>query len=117
MAMGVLQKARLASVGTDEITGRTKILRLTAQGRIVQDAYRELLRAIEERWRERFGKEAILDLRKSLEKLEGDSGAKPSPLFEGLEPPAGSWRSKIPKPTTLPHFPMVLHRGGFPDGS
>ncbi len=27
-----------------------------------------------------------------------------------------AWADVRP-PQTLPHFPMVLHRGGFPDGS
>jgi hypothetical protein len=26
-------------------------------------------------------------------------------------------RSSLRRPATLPHYPMVLHRGGFPDGS
>jgi hypothetical protein len=24
---------------------------------------------------------------------------------------------RLPKPKTLPHYPMVTHRGGYPDGS
>lgn len=27
------------------------------------------------------------------------------------------WRAPLRRPVTLPHYPMVLHRGGFPDGS
>jgi hypothetical protein len=27
------------------------------------------------------------------------------------------WRASVPNPETLPHYPMVLHRGGYPDGS
>jgi hypothetical protein len=38
-------------------------------------------------------------------------------LFEGLKPHPGNWRSTLPTPKILPHFPMVLHRGGYPDGS
>ena len=45
-----------------------------------------------------------------------------------LRPEAGGWRGSKPylaqteamleDPTgTLPHYPMVLHRGGWPDGS
>jgi hypothetical protein len=37
--------------------------------------------------------------------------------FHGLEAYLDNWRAKVPKATTLPHFPMVLHRGGYPDGS
>jgi hypothetical protein len=49
-------------------------------------------------------------------------------LVEGLRPPAGGWRATKPylpqteamleNPTAvLPQYPMVLHRGGWPDGS
>jgi len=27
------------------------------------------------------------------------------------------WRAKFRRPEVLPHYPMVLHRGGYPDGS
>jgi hypothetical protein len=40
-----------------------------------------------------------------------------SRLFRGLEPHPGGWRESVRKPDTLPHHPMVLHRGGYPDGS
>ena len=45
------------------------------------------------------------------------TSAQLSPLFRGLEPYPDGWRAKVRKPDTLPHYPMVLHRGGFPDGS
>jgi len=114
MAMGVLQKKHLAVVEAD---GRAKVARLTPQGREAQGAYRQLLGIIEERWHARFGKEAIGALREPLERLAGDSTAPHSPLFRGLEPYPDGWRAKVRRPSTLPHFPMVLHRGGFPDGS
>jgi hypothetical protein len=44
-----------------------------------------------------------------------DSG--PPPLFLALEPYPGNWRARVRPPATLPHYPMVLHRGGYPDGS
>ena len=28
-----------------------------------------------------------------------------------------SWRAAVRRPATLPHYPMVLYRGGYPDGS
>jgi hypothetical protein len=40
-----------------------------------------------------------------------------SPLFRGLEPYPDGWRASLRRPNTLPHYPMILHRGGFPDGS
>ena len=52
----------------------------------------------------------------------------PARLAEGLRPPPNCWRAQPPyrrwtdlvladPASTLPHYPMVLHRGGFPDGS
>ena len=35
----------------------------------------------------------------------------------GLEPPPGGWRAAVRAKDTLPQYPMVLHRGGYPDGS
>jgi hypothetical protein len=52
-----------------------------------------------------------------FEALVGDATADSSPLFRGLEPYPDGWRASVRKPNTLPHYPMVLHRGGFPDGS
>jgi DNA-binding MarR family transcriptional regulator len=127
MAMGILQKAKLAAVESEADAGRTRLVLLTEKGQRAQDAYRKLLATIEERWQTRFGKNGIDNLRKSLEKLalapssDSRSASAPdagqSPLFRGLEPYPDNWRAKRPRPITLPHFPMVLHRGGFPDGS
>jgi hypothetical protein len=59
----------------------------------------------------------ICSLRGALERLVGEGNAQASPLFRGLEPYPDGWRASVGKPATLPHYPMVLHRGGFPDGS
>jgi hypothetical protein len=87
----------------------------------------QLFGEIEKRWQTRFGVETISNLCESLENLvigpsfgnrpasEPDAGQ--SPLFRGLQPYPDNWRAKRPKPTTLPHFPMFLHRGDFPDDS
>jgi hypothetical protein len=96
---------------------RVKVLVLTAKGQQGQNAYRHLVWTIEERWRARFGSEAIRSLRESLEQLAGERTAQFSPLFRGLKPYPNGWRASIPSAERLPHYPMVLHRGGFPDGS
>jgi DNA-binding MarR family transcriptional regulator len=114
MAMGILQKRGFAVVEPDP-TGGAKVARLTPKGRKAQDAYRWLLDTIEGRWQARFGKGTIRTLRELLEGLV--EGAELSPLFSGLEPYPDGWRASVRKPNTLPHYPMVLHRGGFPDGS
>jgi DNA-binding MarR family transcriptional regulator len=117
MAMGILRKKRLAVIESEASGGRTKVARLTPAGRAAQEAYRRMLAAIEKDWRSRYGEKTVDGLRASLKPLAGDSTAKLSPLFRGLEPYPEGWRASRPKPDTLPHFPMVLHRGGFPDGS
>ena len=117
MALGFLQKRGYAVVQPESPGSRLRAVTLTAKGRRAREAYQELVWAIEERWRERFGKATIQNLRDALAQLVGDSTADRSPLFRGLEPYPAGWRASIPKPTGLPHYPMVLHRGGFPDGS
>ena len=53
-------------------------------------------------------------IRASLEPL---AAGRPPVLSGGLEPYPDNWRASIRRPATLPHFPVVLHRGGYPDGS
>jgi hypothetical protein len=93
------------------------VLVLTPKGRKAQDKYRQLLWAMEERWQARFGEQAIGRLGELLEQLAVGPAEQQSPLFRGLEPYPESWRASVPRPEVLPHYPMVLHRGGFPDGS
>jgi hypothetical protein len=95
----------------------SKLLLLNEKGRLARDQYRLLVSAIEESWQKRFGKDTVRTLRELLERLAGDGSAQGSPLFRGLEAYTDGWRSSVPKPEGLPHYPMILHRGGFPDGS
>ena len=117
MAMGILRKRRLAVIDSEKAGSRTKVARLTPEGREAQESYRKLLGTIEKRWQARFGEKTIGALRESLEALFGDGTTQASRLFRGIEPYPDGWRASRPKPETLPHYPMVLHRGGFPDGS
>ena len=68
---------------------------------------------MESRWQARFGDPAVRAARDAPEQLTGDQAR----LAAGLEPPPGGWRAGLRRLATLPHYPMVLHRGGFPDGS
>jgi len=113
MAIGVLGKRGLAVTGPAPDGGRWRVARLTPKGRYAQDKYRERLGAVENGWQARFGGPAIRAVRDALEQLTGDQAR----LATGLEPPPGGWRASLRSPATLPHYPMVLHRGGFPDGS
>lgn len=107
MAMGVLRKKRVAVVEAERSGSRTKVARLTPKGREAQDAYRQLLGIIEERWQARFGEETISTLREALGRLVGEPTAQLSLLFRGLEPYPDGWRASARKPNTLPHYPMM----------
>jgi DNA-binding MarR family transcriptional regulator len=117
IALGFLEKQGYLSSDKDSGDRRTRWVALTAKGRKAEEEYRRRLGVVEEEWRDRFGAAAVLHLRESLEDLVGDGSAASSPLFRGLEPHLNSWRASLPKPDLLPHHPMILHRGAYPDGS
>ena len=107
MAASYLGRRGLAELGP----GRS--ITLTASGRAALDDYRA-----------RAARPGHQELRAGLEAIVGQREA----LAEGLRPPEGGWRSARPylaqtrrilaDPTAaLPWQPMVLHRGGWPDGS
>ena len=114
MAVSFLTKRGYAKVLTE---ARAKVLLLTPVGVAARENYARLVRAMERRWAERYGRKNLDDLQSALDRIAGDGTAGNSPLFRGLEPYPEGWRARVPKPATLPHFPMVLHRGGWPDGS
>lgn len=114
MALGFLVKRGYALIAAT--SSRVKVARLTPKGLQAQGTHTRLLKEIEQQWRKRFG-EAMDSLKKSLAPLVEGGMAANSPLFAGLEPPPNGWRAKVQRPDTLPHFPMILHRGGYPDGS
>jgi DNA-binding MarR family transcriptional regulator len=117
MSVGRLAEGGYAVLQPESPGSRIKVLRLTPKGRRAKDVYHQLVWAIEEKWQASFGKDAIRNLRQSLERLAGEPNAQSAPLFRGLEPYSDGWRAAVRRPKTLPHYPMVLHRGGFPDGS
>jgi methyltransferase (TIGR00027 family) len=112
--MGPAVKQGLVLEEPDPGGSRWKITRLTAPGARAQRAYGDLTEAVEDRWRSRFGAARMEALRAALEPLAlGD----PPPLFGGLTPYPDGWRAQVKAPAVLPHYPMVLHRGGYPDGA
>jgi hypothetical protein len=107
MASGWLGRKKLAELGP------ARLITLTAAGRAALEEYRA-----------RAGRRDDQRLRACLEAIVSQR----EPLAEGLDPPEGSWRAEKPyvaqtqrmlaEPTAaLPWHPMVLHRGGWPDGS
>jgi hypothetical protein len=104
MASGVLTRACLARIEP----GRPRVASLSARGREAQRRWAQLLGGI--------GADHAR-LRAALEPLVVDPGGGRSPLFAGLEPYENGWRAAARAPRPCQHFPMVLHRGGYPDGS
>ncbi len=115
MAMGILATRGLAVTGPAPDGGPARVARLTPRGRSAQNKSHERLRTIEHHWQAQFGDETIAALRDALEHLAAGPGM--TGLLAGLRPPPGGWRAAVRQPVTLPQYPMVLHRGGFPDGS
>jgi DNA-binding MarR family transcriptional regulator len=121
MALGYLIKA--GHVVRDGSTAATARVRLTPTGRTAQARLPAVHAQIDKAWHERFGAAAVERLGTSLEAV-----LEHASLSEGLRPPADGWRASKPYRTrtedllgdpraTLPHYPLVLHRGGWPDGS
>jgi len=128
MSVGFLERSGYVAVEPDPAASRTRLARLTPKGQRAQVAYRRLLGVIEERWEKRFGADSIGGLRESLQGLLDQADGEQPRMSQGLRPYPGGWRAQRPYVTqttavardprgTLPHYPMVLHRGGWPDGS
>ena len=127
MSMTWLDSAGHITVEPDP-SGRGKVVRITASGVQAQGAHARRLAEAEGAWETRFGKARIDALRRALEAILNQPGGEDGPLSAGSVPPPGAWRGKGRyKPLTdafvadpagaLPYYPMVLHRGGWPDGS
>ncbi|MCU1529183.1 MAG: MarR family transcriptional regulator [Frondihabitans sp.] len=96
---------------------------LTAEGELVREADRRILGVVESDWSGRVGAPALGELEAALH----DVLASPA-LPAALSPRPGLWRTQgryqrlteafVSDPAgRLPHHPVLLHRGGFPDGS
>jgi DNA-binding MarR family transcriptional regulator len=117
MALGVLRERGLAVEEPAFGRSRGKVVRLTQAGEATLRLGTRLVAEVEADWERRFGAAAAADVRAALEPIVGDLTADGSPLFAGLVPYPDGWRASVRRPDTLPHVPMVLHRGGYPDGS
>ncbi len=109
---------------TGDVVVDAKVARLTPIGREAQESASALHAEIEKRWEARFGADAVRRLRAALRAVLDQRDA----LSRGLEPYPDGWRATkrylaqtnavVADPLgRLPHHPMVLHRGGWPDGS
>jgi DNA-binding MarR family transcriptional regulator len=94
-------------VERDPAAGRARLARLTASGLQARAAYLEGVAGVEREWERRCGKHTVHAVREAVQ----------LPLLSGLTPYPDGWRAQLPPFETLPHFPFVSHRGGYPDGS
>jgi DNA-binding MarR family transcriptional regulator len=106
-SLSALSRQGHVVVERDPAGGRTRLARLTASGLRARAAYRERAATIEREWERRCGERAMNAVREAAR----------LPLLSGLTPYPDGWRAQVPSPHTLPHFPFVSHRGGYPDGS
>jgi hypothetical protein len=112
IAIGV---GNLLRTGLATQTGARKTIELTESGRTTARAALMRRDELDARW------SASTDLGDAL------TAILTGPLAEGLEPNADGWRARAPylaqtratladPEVALPAFPMVTHRGGYPDG-
>ena len=116
--VGRVEKARCVIVEPRSGGRRGRQVRLTTERGV--RARTGGWRRIEETqrlWETRYGVDGVAALRSALEPIVGDGTRAGSPLFAGLTPPPGGWRAQTRPAALLPWYPMVSHRGGYPDGS
>jgi DNA-binding MarR family transcriptional regulator len=111
-----LAEHRYISVGTDPATGRFRVARLTAKGNQARDAYLSWAEQVDDRFHGGNGRSSLAALRLAADRILADSDQR-SRLLSGIEPYPDGWRHDLRPARTLPHFPVITHRGGFPDGS
>jgi hypothetical protein len=106
---------------TGHVVVEAKTVRLTAAGREAEEDAPQLHAEVEAAW---DGATSVSRLRAALAAVLD----RPDVLARGLRPHPGGWRGTksylaqteavLEDPTAaLPRYPMVLHRGGWPDGS
>ena len=129
MALGELTRRGLAVTQADPAGDRGQVARLTDGGlRARLDGQRRLAE-VEASWASRLGAAELAGLAADLHGLLTRAGPDGTPLMAaGLQPPPDGWRGQRPYLSqtravahdpagALPRYPMVLHRGGWPDGS
>jgi methyltransferase (TIGR00027 family) len=127
VALGWLERGGYALAEPDPSASRGKAARLTERGQQAQQDYQRLVGAVEQRWRDRFGPAHVDGLAGALRGLFTEANGQQR-IAAGLTPYPGGWRAHPPylsqteailasPAAALPHYPMVSHRGGFPDGS
>jgi hypothetical protein len=118
-AVGFLQRSGYVAVEPDP-AGGAKVVRLIGQGLAAQAKHARLAKAVERRWRKRLGGDFDRLARALITGPQLALGLQPYP--DGWRAARNPYRARteavLADPTSaLPRYPMVLHRGGYPDGS
>jgi DNA-binding MarR family transcriptional regulator len=122
-AMALRYLGKTGYVAVDGSKEATRRVRLTTNGVTAQAELHDVRERVQAAWDERFAEEDVDALRAALGAILEHSN-----LSEGLRPHPNGWRASKPYRArtealledprkTLPHYPLVLHRGGWPDGS
>jgi hypothetical protein len=117
MGVGFLQRTQCAVLEPRPGATRGQQARLTDRGEDARLAGRRRQGRIHAEFSRRHGRGAATELARALAPIVGDATRDGSPLFAGLTPSPGGWRAPKPPAQRLPRFPLVLHRGGYPDGA
>ena len=117
MCAGWLQRRACAVEEPDPTASRGRVLRLTPKGGRAQQAAIRVVGSTEasmaDAIRVRSGNGARNRTRAGCRRRILCRLA----LAPGLIPYDDNWRAALGRPETLPCHPMVLNRGGYPDGS
>jgi DNA-binding MarR family transcriptional regulator len=128
MALRFLTKTGFVAVEAEPVDDRRRLVSLTPKGLDAQAAARRLHATVEQAWQTRLGADDVRRLRVALQALLDERDGERARLSLGLHPSPGGWRAtrRYAEQTSavladpiarLPHYPMVLPRGGWPDGS
>ena len=123
VAVSLTSLGKTDYVAVEGAPASKRTIRLTPAGERLRTSHARLHSQIGERWATRFGTNVVESLRAALERIL-DHPELPA----GLTPYPDGWRASKPYAHQtdavvadprgrLPHHPMVLHRGGWPDGS
>jgi hypothetical protein len=116
VATGFLVRHGYAIVGPVE-KGRGKQIVLTSQGERACADVRRRMENVESRWRVSFGDAAVTTLRFAVTPWVHRDGSPTPALWSGLTAYPEGWRAQRARPERLPRYPVITHRGGYPDGS
>jgi DNA-binding MarR family transcriptional regulator len=127
MSITALAKLGLIEAGSAP-NGRGKVVRRTGAGNDARSELTQRIQRCETAWEDRYGSSVVGDLRSTLRTILDRPGGNDGALSSGLVTPPGGWRAEkryapltdafVKSPRAgLARYPMVLHRGGWPDGS